>query len=607
MNHRPIDPPRRFAPWSVLFAVLALSAWPGLADVVETIDRGELSGMLTLENADSDLVLTDATGQTQPINLLDIDQVRFNIDPADQASDTVLLIDSDKGSGVRQERAEIRLRAGLHRVTIPYWQMLGEHRLSVTVQGPGITGRAELGGETMRCFRDSEASVEPSAGMDEEGYRLPELTLDAADDRRRMLSRARYRLYTGDDDAVIDSVASIGKLQLKRSGTTSAITTRILNTHTERVGVVFDVFFKADQDGTYTFTLASDDGARLYFGAVEAFNEASLGEPPVFTPWRADLMHDGVALGELKSIAEDSATFHIPLVSDATIAVSQIRSLWDTKLDLETVNRTSEADDLDTVYLRDKNDPSDIRSVSGKVVSLTEDALAFEFRGKERSIDRERVVGLVFRHTGRATPAEPGVYQMMVLQGGQMLPSRVQSIGKHVAFELLGGSRVTPPREVVKVMRVENGRRIDLTRITPNAEEAIPYFGVKLPHRVNTDFSGGPITLYDEETYDRGLAVHSKSRLHYKLDPNCERFQSRFGLLAPGGKLGSVTARVIGDGEVLWEQAGVTAQSGAIDVDVPLDGVERLILEVDFGEGQNVGDRAAWCQPRLIYNREATP
>ena len=169
---------------------------------------------------------------------------------------------------------------------------------------------------------------------------------------------------------------------------------------------------------------------------------------------------------------------------------------------------------------------------------------------------------------------------------------------------MIGGSQASPPRDVVRAIRIENGRRIDLTQVAPNAEEAVPYFGLKLPHKLNTNFSGKPIVLYDEKTYERGLAVHSKSRLHYKLKPNCERFQATFGLLNPGGKLGNVTARILGDGKVLWEQDDITATTKPIDIDVPLKGVERLILEVDFGQGQDVGDRAAWVEPRLIYASE---
>ena len=55
---------------------------------------------------------------------------------------------------------------------------------------------------------------------------------------------------------------------------------------------------------------------------------------------------------------------------------------------------------------------------------------------------------------------------------------------------------------------------------------------------------------------------------------------------------------------MLWEQADITAQTPAIDIKVGLKGVKRLVLEVDFGEGQDVGDRAAWCNPQLIFAPE---
>ena len=608
MNHRNLQ----LASLSALCLVLALIAalaLPARADIVESIDQGRLGGTVTMQAGGEALTLTDASGKTQSLKLIDLDRVRLNVDASVKRDDLILLIDNDKGIGTRQKQAKIKLRAGLHHITIPYWQAGGNHRLAVYVAGPGVNGRAELGGGYLRCFRDTSDEADAVVEIDEEGYRLPELALKEADNRRRMLTRSRYRLYTSAEGAAApSSVKGIAGMQAKRSGTTSALNTGMLNEHNQNVGVVFDAFFKADKDGEYTFTLTSDDGSQLYFGQVESFSSESLNEPPVHSPWRAELANNGTARGELKTIADETMTFHVPLVSDVTIALNYTRAVWIKKADFDAINRDNEPDNQDTVYLKDKNDPKVVRSVSGKVTSLDDTTLTFMFRGEERTITRDRIVGLVFKHDSRPAPLQPGMHQMLLLQGGQSLPCKVNSIDKHVTFELLGGGKATPPREAVRAIRIENGRRIDLTRLKPNAEEAIPYFGLKLPHKVNTDFSGKPIKLYDEKTYERGLAVHSKSRLHYKLKPNCERFQAKLGLLNPGGKLGNITARVLGDGKVLWEQDNITAQSGVVDVDVPLELVERLVLEIDFGEGQNVGDRAAWVAPRLIYSRqEQTP
>lgn len=598
------------ARWSALCltwgAILTLSL-PAQADIVNAIDQGELGGDITLAPDDTALTLTDKQGNAQRLNLIDIDQVRFNIDPSVKRDDQLLLIDNDKGNGTRQKQAAVKLRKGLHRITIPYWQAEGDHKLAVYVAGPGINGRAELGSEQLRCFRDTDDVADDSQGIDEQGYRLPELPLDEANNRRRMLTRARYRLYVAQEGVMPQSVGGLAGMQLKRSGTTSLINTGMLNEHKDRVGLVFDAFYLAEQDGTYKFSLLSDDGSQLYLGQVETFSTDALNEMPTHAPWHAELAHDGIARGELKAIADETMTLHLPLVSDVTVALSHVRSVWDKKADLATINRDNEPDNEDTVYLRDKNDPGIVRSVSGKVTGLDDTSLTFVFRGEERSITRDRLVGLVLKHASRPAPPEPGVYQVLVLQGGQVLPCHVKSIDQHISFALLGGGQAAPPRDMVRAMRIENGRRIDLTRVAPNAEEAVPYFGLKLPHKRNTDFSGKPIVLFNEKTYTSGLAVHSKSRLHYKLKSNCERFQASFGLLNPGGKLGNVTARVIGDGKVLWEQTDITAATPVVQVDVPLNGAERLILEVDFGEGQNVGDRAAWCDPRLIYARKDQP
>lgn len=604
MNHRTLAMTGRSA-LCLTLAVIVTLAGTSRADIVESIDQGELGGVVTLNPGDDALTLTDANGKAQTLKLIDLDRVRFNVDPSVKRDDMVLLIDNDQGNGTRQKQATIKLRAGLHRITIPYWQAGGEHQLTVYAAGPGINGRSELDSNTLRCFRDADDLAQGASSTDAEGYRLPEMALEEADDRRRMLSRSRYRLYTSAEGAIAPtSVKGIAGMQTKRSGTTSAINTGMLNEHNQNVGLVFDAFFKADQDGEYTFTLISNDGSQLYFGRVDSFSSASLNEPPVHTPWRAELANNGLAMGELKSIADESMTFHIPLVSDVTIALSHTRAVWDKQADPAAINRDNEPANQDTVYLKDKSDPAIIRSVSGKVTGVDETSLTFVFRGEERSITRDRVVGMVFKHDSRPAPQNPGTHQMLLLQGGQALPCKVTSIGTHVGLELIGGGKATPPREVVRAMRIENGRRIDLTQLAPNAEEAIPYFSLKLPHKVNTDFSGKPIKLFDEKTYARGLAVHSKSRLHYKLKPNCQRFQSKLGLLNPGGKLGNITARVLGDGKVLWQQDNITADTGVIEVDVELTGVERLVLEVDFGQGQNVGDRAAWVEPRLIYSSE---
>lgn len=586
-------------------AGLLLATSPAFADRVQSLDKGVLFGKLTISNG-QDVVVTGEDGKAVKLKLEDIERITLGKQMASSDGD-MLLINNDKGQVNAASSKVVKLRAGLHRFAVPYWQGEGTSKLELTVSGPGINQLMPIGEGHMYCFRSASAKHEPSAGIDAQGFRLPELDLKSKDNRRVMQDRCRYRLYAAPENSKtpFQNVGVLTQIPLKMQGTINTVDTKFVSDPQNRFGIVFEGFFVAKKDGSYTFRLLNDDGAQLYLGEAQKFIVDALGSTPVHAPWNFTLRHAGSARGELKGIADEQTTIHIPLVSDTTLDNNQIKSMWDARIDLSEIDLSKTQQGMDTVYVRDKKEPTKLVPIAGKLVALDKQSLSFEFRGKARTIARERVAGLVLDHTDRPAPADPGFYQLAELRGGQMLPCRFESLDEHARLQLIGGGKVAPPRDVLVALTCENGRRVDLTRVPPTAEEAIPYFGTELPSRVNRSFADQPIKLFDDKVYTRGLAVHSKSRLHFKLSRPAETFKARFGLLNPGGKLGDVTARVLGDGKVLWEQTDITANTKPIDVTVALAGIQRLVLEVDFGKNQNVGDRAAWCEPQLIYAANA--
>lgn len=585
----------------VVAALLGLLCMPSTrADVIETLDGGLIEGRFELAQGQSQPSVVDADGKHTLINLLDIDRVLFGQQITKPNEANILLIRGASGQDAQAQTKAIKLRAGLHRFVIPYWQDDNQHDLMAKVAGPGIDDHQPLGRTTLRCFRGDDPG-NTSPGLDEQGFRLPEYKLKQGDDLAIMTQRARYRLLLGAKPERFTSVAALDKMQLKRSGTTRSIGTAIVHEAPNHFALIFESYFRAPEDGEYTFTLSADDGAQFYLGRPDRFLNGNLTDTPIHAPWHATLAHEGLALGELKQIDADQITLHVPLVNDVTWSLSHVRELWVTSIEPDLIDRDNEPVGLDTAYIRDKTDTKKIVAVSGKVRALDETSLTFEFRDKARTIARSRLVGLVLKHIDRPAPTDPGPYQLIQLRGGQRLPAELTSLNERSSFELIGGGTATPPRDALMSISIENGRRIDMTRITPTAAEAVPYFDFKLTHQVNRSFSGEPIRLINGKGYDRGLAVHSKSRLHYKLERPAQAFRATVGLLDPGGKLGQITARVIGDGKVLWEKQAFSAKNEPIKLDVSLKGVERLVLEVDFGGGQDVGDRAAWCEPQLIY------
>ena len=109
-------------------------------------------------------------------------------------------------------------------------------------------------------------------------------------------------------------------------------------------------------------------------------------------------------------------------------------------------------------------------------------------------------------------------------------------------------------------------------------------------------------------SFRHGLAVHSKSVVKIPLKKGFARFEARFGiddetLAAAENVRGDVTARVTTDGREVWTSGASHVKSGeAARIVGPIDvtGVEMLALEVEFGDGMEVNDRADWGDPVLV-------
>lgn len=110
---------------------------------------------------------------------------------------------------------------------------------------------------------------------------------------------------------------------------------------------------------------------------------------------------------------------------------------------------------------------------------------------------------------------------------------------------------------------------------------------------------GNPLTIRGKR-YAKGLGVHSYSRLEYALEAGYDRFVSEVGLDDETWGGGSVEFRVWGDGELLYSSGVVYGNQPILEVDVPIRGVERLVLEVlDAGDGNGL-DHANWADARLV-------
>ena len=571
--------------------------------------------------------------ERRELALLDVDEVRFG--------DVALLGDGRPvvqvaGPG-RDKRGEatVRLRAGAHRMVLAYAHATGNAELGLTWAGPAGSGvGGEIGAEALARLGGRGEDPAP-AGIDREGYRLPE-------DPEGLRSRLGYTYYTFEAEqpglAEADRwglAEPFSVAQRKRSGSTSRIDLRLAG-RDDHYALLFDGYLKVPADGEYTFTLGADSPAALYLGAMPAF-AARAGEAAgagggsgAAAAWRVMLIGagDGSGAGRVELDTWSDGTLGLSAPGGGAggeplrLAVPReaVAELWSAEASADAPDRAGEPGDADSVYVLDRD--GKVQRVTGEVLGVEADdgeagdggeegdgeagvrQLVMRYQGRERRLDLSRVRGVVFAPERRDRSGQAAFHQVVELLNGLALPGRWTGGGEGdppapLTFVSSWEQELALPVDTVSRLRTRNGRLVRLTDLDPAAEE-VPYFDRVMPHRVNAAFDGGPITLYDGRRYDTGIAVHSLSRLTYALDGGFARLRGKAGLLKPGGTLGDVTLRVHGDGSPLFERDNVTAEAGAVDLDLDVTGVDQLTLEVGFGDGQDVGDRVGWVDMVLV-------
>jgi hypothetical protein len=149
-------------------------------------------------------------------------------------------------------------------------------------------------------------------------------------------------------------------------------------------------------------------------------------------------------------------------------------------------------------------------------------------------------------------------------------------------------------------IRSVNGRLTYLSDLKPATVDQVPYFDRMLPYQVNRSLTGGKLKLSDGE-YPRGIAVHSRTVLTYDLAGQYEEFKTKVGFQQPEGKLGRCTIRVRGDDKTLYEDLDARGDAPKpADLSLKIPGVQRLTLEVDFGQSEDTGDRVVWANSRVL-------
>ena len=300
------------------------------------------------------------------------------------------------------------------------------------------------------------------------------------------------------------------------------------------------------------------------------------------TAARQQLRFVSAGLGEVSVPIKGVAHFRL------APADARLTDAWNALLEKETQK--------DLLIVR-KGDVLDF--LSGVVGEIDDKTVKFLLDRDEIPVKRERVYGIIYPK--RTSTAKP-VCRMDLTDGDQVQVREAQWDGNTWQVILATGLKVTLPAEAVLSLDYSLGKVRYLSQLEPRDVKYVPYFDVVWKYRRDRSLDGGPLRV-GGQSYQRGLAIHSRTTLKYRLGGEYRRFQAIMGIDESVGRKGDVQVVISGD--------GVEKFSGKVRGDVPpaervhaldLDvaGVRELEILVDFGGDLDIADHLDLADAKVI-------
>ena len=162
-------------------------------------------------------------------------------------------------------------------------------------------------------------------------------------------------------------------------------------------------------------------------------------------------------------------------------------------------------------------------------------------------------------------------------------------------------------QDVVYLRPLDRGT-VYLSDREPLGYKHIPFLDASWPYHMDRSVTGGRLAV-SGVAYEKGIGMHSTSRLAFEVPENAGSFQAEIALDDSAGRRGSVVFLVYcqkavaeeksGPWEAIFQSDVVRAGQLPQEVRVPLAGVRRLALLVEHADRGDIHDHANWLHARF--------
>jgi hypothetical protein len=217
--------------------------------------------------------------------------------------------------------------------------------------------------------------------------------------------------------------------------------------------------------------------------------------------------------------------------------------------------------------------------------------------GDEVPVAREKVYGIIYH---RRLPTFPKPIGEVRLTSGDVLSmTRFTWDGGNLKIRLATGADLAVPAAQLAALDFSSGKVLYLSDAEPRDVKYVPFFEVVWEYRRDRSLDGTPLSI-GGKTYARGLAIHSKTTLRYRIAGDYTHFQAVAGIDdtvsrltrkdAPEDYRSAYLRLVIsGDGKPLFDSI-IEGTDPPRPLDLDVTGVRDLEILVDFGNNVDIAD-----------------
>src|SRR5262249_23393364 len=235
--------------------------------------------------------------------------------------------------------------------------------------------------------------------------------------------------------------------------------------------------------------------------------------------------------------------------------------------------------------------------------------------GDEVPVAREKVYGIIYH---RRLPTLPKAIGEVRLSSGDVLSiTRFAWDGENLKVRVPSGADIAVPAAQLAAIDFSSGKVLYLSDAEPRDVKYVPFFDIVHEYRRDRSLDGTPLTLAGK-SYSRGLAIHSKTTLRYRIGGDYTRLQTVAGIDdtvsrltpkdPPNGTDGKPDERYLsaylglvisGDGKILFDSI-IKGTDAPRNLDLDVNGIRDLEILVDFGNNVDIADHLDLAGAKVI-------